>query len=269
MSTQLHSSHRHSQAKDHERYQETTPNPDHHHPENFIPTLPEDIILDYLAEGAANVVYRISFPPRSPAISSSSLSSFSDNNGPNTPPPTELEAIHVNPLFQHRLLRLRKSIPSSQITLQTFEAFQTTIAPLFPSACLVEQDIVRLPPDLLDAANAGLQRDEEAGKRTVSRRGVYLASDESFGILVSDMTPNKEVGEVTVEFKTKWLAQSPSAPLDARRCRTCALRAMRDARARAKNEESEGDYRREGEGLCTLDLVSDDRRRVEVAVRRI
>ncbi|KAI9884241.1 MAG: hypothetical protein M1823_003964 [Watsoniomyces obsoletus] len=239
-----------------------TPTPDHGQPSerSFIPTLPEEAMIDYLAEGAANVAYRISFPPSSPALSSSSFSEY----GPNTPPPTEVATMQTNPLFHRRLLRLRKSIPSSQPTLQTFEAFQAIIAPLFPSSYLVEQDLVKLPPNLLSVANAGLRNDEETGKRPASRKGVYLALDEPFGVLVKDMTPDHERGEVSVEFKAKWLAQSPSAPADARRCRTCALRAMR----RRGGIHSLKDTSAEEE-LCPLDLVSDDRSRVEVAVRSL
>ncbi|KAF2821895.1 hypothetical protein CC86DRAFT_373644 [Ophiobolus disseminans] len=43
-----------------------------------------------------------------------------------------------------------------------------------------------------------------------------------WGILLPDMSP--AVGSsVTIEVKPKWLAQSPTAPLNAVRCRTCAM----------------------------------------------
>jgi inositol-pentakisphosphate 2-kinase len=49
---------------------------------------------------------------------------------------------------------------------------------------------------------------------------------ERWGILLPDMSPT--VGSsVTVEVKPKWLAQSPTAPPNAIRCRTCALQVIK------------------------------------------
>jgi inositol-pentakisphosphate 2-kinase len=52
-----------------------------------------------------------------------------------------------------------------------------------------------------------------------------------------------------LEFKPKWLAQSPSAPANSRRCRTCALAARTGAR-RAYDSPPKKAY------LCPLKLVS-------------
>ena len=65
----------------------------------------------------------------------------------------------------------------------------------------------------------------ESRVRAGKRHGTYLETNEPFGVLVTDMTATLD-GEA-LEFKPKWLAQSPNAPANSIRCRTCALRAMR------------------------------------------
>ena len=73
---------------------------------------------------------------------------------------------------------------------------------------------------------------EEKGTRQEGRRGVFLDEEEGYGLLISDMSLEGYEGDgtcVCVEFKPKWLAQSPSAPKQAKRCRSCSLRAMREA----------------------------------------
>lgn len=53
------------------------------------------------------------------------------------------------------------------------------------------------------------------------------SSDTSrWGILLPDLSPTPG-SSVTIEVKPKWLAQSPTAPSDARRCRTCALQLLK------------------------------------------
>ena len=68
-------------------------------------------------------------------------------------------------------------------------------------------------------------------------------------------------GVVAVEFKPKWLAQSPTAPKGARRCRTCALRALRKLQGQDAVEE--------GGGLCPLVLVQGDEREIRRLVERV
>lgn len=96
-------------------------------------------------------------------------------------------------------------------------------------------------------------------KRPEKRRGVYLADDE-FGLLVEDQRPQEKGGAIGLEFKPKWLCQSPSAPEEARRCRTCAKRAMDHAKSRGEEKEPGR------KGFCPLDLVSDGEARVKQAV---
>jgi len=57
-------------------------------------------------------------------------------------------------------------------------------------------------------------------------------------------------GQYFVEFKPKWLVQSPTAPLDSIRCRTCALAAMTKATVASKSSLKSP--------VCPLDLISDN-----------
>jgi inositol-pentakisphosphate 2-kinase len=74
--------------------------------------------------------------------------------------------------------------------------------------------------------------------------------DEPFGLLITDMTADGDPGATLAELKPKWLNQSPSAPAAAHRCRTCALREM-------KNRESLMLGQKEQRSFCPLDLVSE------------
>ena len=68
-------------------------------------------------------------------------------------------------------------------------------------------------------------------------------------------------GEILLELKAKWLAQSPNAPTGATRCRTCALRAKRTAAS-----SSEAPTASDAQGVCPLDLGTST---AEVAVNKL
>ncbi len=181
----------------------------------------ERYVLDYLAEGAANIVYHIK-----PA---------SDKDGL----PSVLRGV---------LLRLRKHTPSSVPYNQLVSDFDTFLAPLFLAENLIQPTPFEIfsPYSFFATLNEALMAREAEGRRPRKRRGIYLATDEKYGLLVKDMTPRNEK-ENMVDFKPKWLIQSPSAPADAKRCRTCALREMR----RAEKGGTEGDEA----DFCPLDLL--------------
>ncbi|KAK6501492.1 Inositol-pentakisphosphate 2-kinase [Arthrobotrys musiformis] len=79
---------------------------------------------------------------------------------------------------------------------------------------------------------------------------------------------------LTLEFKPKYLVQSPDAPKDWKLCRTCAFRTMR---SRSMSSRSNASATSEGEDgrhfippdYCPLDLVSSDHNRVSRAVEAI
>jgi len=83
--------------------------------------------------------------------------------------------------------------------------------------------------------------------RAAKRRGVYLADDE-FGLMVRDMRESDHDLE-TVEFKPKWMAQSPSAPDNSVRCRQCARVARSNAELARKGEPLQKSF-------CPLDLTT-------------
>lgn len=234
-----------------------------------IVEFPSNAKLEYLAEGAANIVYRFSLPPPSPSIEAdASLNNYED--GRSTPPPSELPALHYDPFLQNKLLRLRKALPTTTSVLESQVKFEQVIQSIIPPEYLVQQTLVKLPPDLQADCNRSLQQMEETGTRSRKRHGTYLATDTIYGTLVTDMTPVGNQGQVVIDFKPKWLAQSPSAPPGAKRCRNCALRAMRKASGKVEDEPS---YGRETQSapsyLCPLDLVSEESARVRLAVKGI
>ncbi|MCJ1244471.1 Inositol-pentakisphosphate 2-kinase [Trapelia coarctata] len=211
--------------------------------------LPPDITITFFAEGAANIVYRLS--PATSTPFTPPIDSETDIYSNSTPPPSEIElplqATTLPPPFKHKLLRLRKKQSTTTPLLEAQTAFEEVIKPLFKPEQLVEQVLVTLPEGLSRKLNAELRAMEEKGTRKEERRGVFLDEEEGYGLLVSDMSPQGYEGEgecVCVEFKPKWLAMSPSAPEEAKRCRTCALRAMREANGKITKG-----------GFCPYDLV--------------
>ncbi|EXJ90797.1 hypothetical protein A1O1_03901 [Capronia coronata CBS 617.96] len=216
-----------------------------------------DLQLHYLTEGAANIIYSVS------VLSPAKLQDHS----------------HCC------ILRLRKDLPSTKPAVEVLRDFESRIYPLFAGHgygdFLMKQALYQLTPEMVHDANVELSEmetetetetetqleadnssddhdnvtsaAEHRAKATVRvrhphRRHVYLPSyeTEKYGILMQNL---KGPGiDQLVEFKPKWLVQSPSAPSDARNCRTCALNAMRRA---AGHHQGRGDS-----GFCPLDLLA-------------
>lgn len=215
-----------------------------------------EVRLVYLAEGAANIVYRIQ-----PIISDIGADSESDSTsyGPLTPPPTEIEPLYLNPALEGKLVRLRKNLITTVPVAESYSHFKNTIHPLFPEGTLVQSDLFQPLRDLLRECNADLREMERNGARPEKRHGLYLAEDEKHGCLITDMSWVFDDTFECYEFKPKWLVQSPSAPRGSRRCRTCALRAMKRASGEPSSQAS----------FCPLDLMSTDKARVARAVTYI
>ncbi|KAJ6257158.1 hypothetical protein Dda_8044 [Drechslerella dactyloides] len=245
------------------------------HVEPRVPVLPDDLALNYVAEGAANVIWRIAPPQAKP--STPPPTSIEDYSG-STPPPSEIDIpANRNPAvdasgYSGVLLRLRKCLPSSESNLLAYEYLSSVIMPLFPPGVMVGQTLVQVPPGLISRANDILHHHEEAGIRPLHRQHLYLAGDprpseqqmeEAYAFLLEDMTPDVSRGEFLLEFKAKWLTQSPNAPADWKRCRTCALRLQKAAKALAKGKPTEW------RGLCPFDLVSGHADRAKNGVGRI
>ena len=223
--------------------------------------LPPGVRLQYFAEGAANIVYRMILPPGSPALSSASDPN-DQHYGSSTPPPTEIAGPTWRSLLEGKLLRLRKDVATATSVAESQYAFEKYIKSSFGDDDLVEQTLVDLVPELISSCNEELRSMERAMTRSRKRHGVYLNADEKYGLVVTDMSVAGSEEVALVEFKPKWLAQSPSASSNAVRCRTCALRAMRIVMKETSDPVAEA-------GFCPLDLVSPVRENVELAVQRI
>ena len=107
---------------------------------------------------------------------------------------------------------------------------ETVIHPLFPEGDLVHQHLVRLGDNVVSRLNEILPKMEAL--RREDFRGDRVA-DVEFGMLVEDMD-KKDPDDIVLEFKPKWLAQSPNAPASAARCRNCAREALKRSKKAAK-----------------------------------
>lgn len=195
---------------------------------------PSGAQLAYLAEGGANVIYRIIWAPAT-ATTGRKQRDVAPSN----------EQMSIPSVLRGKLLRLRKETKSGISYQEISRNFDGIIRPLFQPEEVVDQTLVQLPIALVQQCNERLRAAELNGTRPHRRCGVYLSLNEPFGLLVTDMTTFNDPGMIMAELKPKWLLQSPSAPLDARRCRTCALRDM-------KNHV----YGSEDKSFCPLGLVS-------------
>lgn len=191
------------------------------------------ISFSYMTEGAANTIWNVHFS--------------ADSN-----------------LSQHdssMILRLRKDIPSTMPMLELKQQYEERIVPLFlfdPSLLLPVQ-LIQLSPGVIEELNSQLRRHEAMKHRKALRAGAYHPSFtvEPCAMIMPNL--GHGYGKV-VEFKPKWLSQSPSAPRESQRCRTCALNAMR----RAKGVSGRGDS-----GFCPFDLLSSNERILSGALRQV
>ncbi|KAJ6010625.1 Inositol-pentakisphosphate 2-kinase [Penicillium sp. IBT 35674x] len=203
--------------------------------------LPRGVQLVYLAEGGANVIYRFVAAP----IKSSLV--VREPKRPVSPIMIDEPRLPVG--FQGKLLRLRKKTAGDISYKEINRNFNTIVRPLFKPEELVDQSLILLPGDLIQRCNEQLVAIEHNGQRPKKRHGGYLCADEPFGLLITDMTTFDTPDATLAELKPKWLTQSPSAPPKARRCRTCALRDM-------KNNDARSSGSKEQRSFCPLDLVS-------------
>ena len=126
---------------------------------------------------------------------------------------------------------------------ELIQYWETVVKPLFEPEDLVQHQLVGLGGVAVVARlNAVLEKEDDT--RRVDFRGSRVAA-AGYGLLVEDMRQSKSLhaapgtvhipltitighpDDLTLEFKPKWLAQSPNAPPSATRCRNCAREAFK------------------------------------------
>ncbi|KAL1646562.1 Inositol-pentakisphosphate 2-kinase [Diplodia intermedia] len=158
------------------------------------------------------------------------------------------------------LLRLKKEMPFYQDDETTYNFYINTVADWIPPRHLVEQDLIGIGNDIIDECNRELRLQERTGKRDMNRRGTSLHATNK-ALVLRDMESDDPQMSVTLEFKPKWLWQSPHAPEGATRCRTCALRAKR---------KSEGKKESKTHGVqCPLSLATGEPSLVKDAIEML
>ncbi|KAK4190056.1 inositol pentakisphosphate 2-kinase [Podospora australis] len=160
----------------------------------------EDCQIKFIGEGAANLVFAITPPPNSPLTS----------------------------IFNGYLLRVPKAETKTHDYPSLQSYWETTICPLFPSSNLVQQRLIRLssPSSITAKLNTALGTVEST--RRPDFQGTCVLSSAEYGMLVEDMR-SVSGGDLSLEFKPKWLSPSPSAPPSSLRCRNCAREALRNS----------------------------------------
>jgi len=183
------------------------------------------ISLTYFAEGAANVLFSVAII-RPTQLTSDELS-------------------WAQSLVRGNLLRLRKGDEDTSLThsatglgiakgaaksvppppfvsVRQINDFITNhIANVIPTAHIVKHTLVHVHPAVIAQCNALLSELDKFGLRHPKRRGWHIVASDPYAFLVTDMSAHDQTS-LMIEFKPKWLAQSPAAGSHARRCRTCA-----------------------------------------------
>jgi len=160
------------------------------------------------------------------------------------------------------LLRVPKSNTDAFSYAIQQDFYRDEICPSLGLENIVDQSLVRVPERLAAHLNSLLAALDDARARRADWHGTRVA-DTSEGMLVADMSPGP--GQVLVQFKPKWLVQSPNAPEGSRRCRTCAREAERrhDRGRGAEEGGSSSSY------FCPLDLLAASSRGEAAAAARI
>jgi inositol-pentakisphosphate 2-kinase len=181
--------------------------------------------FDPLNEGAANVVFHIR--PSHAQHKSLDFVFVDVDDGGNSATTVPREEV------TNQVLRVSKGAPKCIRSEDIIYGFDNDVRPLFesrvqskgsPSSDLAEKHlmphhgVLLFPSAMLDLIHQvdAIQKVQGHASRESTR----------WGILLPNMSPNPGTS-ITLEIKPKWLLQSPTAPSDAIRCRTCALQYSR------------------------------------------
>jgi inositol-pentakisphosphate 2-kinase len=198
------------------------------------------VCFEYFNEGGANVIFKIlSWPQQYKARSRAFLFVDVKMDSPEVVPTHQRELVN-------KVLRVNKGLSKTLRCEEVISGFYTHVWPLFVTGAAL---VVLRPLKDAYAPLSTILPDRNFTEHLMEHRGVKLFSDvmgdltsksqaigveegrnkeqrqltsKRWGILLPDMSPVAG-SSVTLEVKPKWLAQSPTAPRDAVRCRTCAL----------------------------------------------
>lgn len=190
-------------------------------------------VLEFLSKGAANVVFRCRPCKDGPRPTSTPLQVIQITDNGNRARCLGHDAI------QDMVIRVPRGMPKCLSGVEIMDGFTNHITPLFTSGLekhLMEHQLIALFPDVVES----LIKSGENGLIPVSNHAI---SQSRWAIRLPDMS-SIPGSSITVEVKPKWLTQSPDAPRDAIRCRTCAMQLVHP-----KSRES---Y------ICPLRLVDGD-----------
>ncbi|KAF2862045.1 hypothetical protein K470DRAFT_256301 [Piedraia hortae CBS 480.64] len=198
--------------------------------------------IEFLNEGGANAVFAFKVSDRHGTASASNA--VLPDRG------------YITNNLENLLLRVRKSVPHALYAESFLSAFEEHFGDIFTPAEVVNCRLITLGSGACSVLNRALVAGREK-KRAIGGvhlqkghgkqmgRDVMIDDEEKQALIMPNLTPP---GGKWVNFKPKWLQQSPDAPANANRCRTCALRALR-----------ENFHGRPGKGqFCPLSLVSKD-----------
>lgn len=205
--------------------------------EEFIDANDAFVRFEYLNQGGANVIFKIEAAERSDA---KPWFIFVDRKGDGK----ENIVQYVDIL--NKVLRVNKGLDKTLRCDEVLAGFNNDVRPLFlpkpikiitrsmTSGELVEDSVdvsgvVDLTKHLME--HEGVLLCDEVMTNLMSKcRNILpekrpdgsISRDMRVGILLPDMSPTPDES-ITIEVKPKWLVQSPNAPLNAVRCRTCAM----------------------------------------------
>ena len=113
-----------------------------------------------------------------------------------------------------------------------------------------------IPTQLVDITSETItQLDLQRRSTLLERPYIPLFTNKTHALILQDLSPT-----CIASFKPKWLTQSPSAPPNWTRCRTCALCLARQSTGRqTANKDS----------FCPFDLISSDIQKVRRAAHYI
>ncbi|KAH7170425.1 inositol-pentakisphosphate 2-kinase-domain-containing protein [Dactylonectria macrodidyma] len=152
--------------------------------------------IKLVGEGAANAVFELAMPEFYPITSN----------------------------FKGWLLRVAKTpangAPPRYNYLKQQEFYAGKVKSHLKNHVIKQELVVVRDSNIVDELNRFLLRMNNQRKEKF--RGSYIAQT-NWGLLVEDMRPTDPAQSILIEFKPKWLNQSPTAPEGAIRCRQCAM----------------------------------------------